>query len=313
MTNSHFETCDDVDHGDVLGKTEDLGCPNIMVCHNTIHTSASQLMQAGLENYRPAGRNRLTIGSQSWEKGLVVIKSDQLKQALAVARPVGNLRTQVVAKLRGAIVDGHFPPGIRLIERELCELLGVSRTLIREALRQLEAEGWVENVPYRGPTVAATSADEARQLYEIRAVLEGWAAQRCAENATDEDRTELSELVEQLAAAERQGDLKQMMEILDGFHEKLLQSAGNQMLTTYLESLRSRLRRLRAVSLRQPGRARQTIEEKRILLEAIKQRDGKKARKAREQHVLNAARNVTAALVEQPSHVPNEAPAKNTR
>jgi DNA-binding GntR family transcriptional regulator len=192
-------------------------------------------------------------------------------------------------------------------------LLGVSRTLIREALRQLEAEGWVENVPYRGPTVAATSADEARQLYEIRAVLEGWAAQRCAENATDEDRTELSELVEQLAAAERQGDLKQMMEILDGFHEKLLQSAGNQMLTTYLESLRSRLRRLRAVSLRQPGRARQTIEEKRILLEAIKQRDGKKARKAREQHVLNAARNVTAALVEQPSHVPNEAPAKNTR
>jgi DNA-binding GntR family transcriptional regulator len=242
-----------------------------------------------------------------------VIKSDQLKQALAVSRPVGNLRTQVVAKLRGAIVDGHFAPGIRLIERELCDLLGVSRTLIREALRQLEAEGWVENVPYRGPTVATTSADEARQLYEIRAVLEGWAAQRCAENATDEGLAELSGLIEQLAAAERHGDLKQMMDVLDAFHKKLLQSAGNQMLTTYLDSLRSRLRRLRGVSLRQPGRARQTIEEKRILLEALKQRDGKKARKAREQHVLTAARNVTAALIDQPSHMQNGAPVKKTR
>jgi hypothetical protein len=84
-------------------------------------------------------------------------------------------------------------------------------------------------------------------------------------------------------------------------------------LTTYLDSLRSRLRRLRGVSLRQPGRARQTIEEKRILLEALKQRDGKTARKAREQHVLNAARNVTAALINQPSHVQNGAPAKKTR
>jgi DNA-binding GntR family transcriptional regulator len=242
-----------------------------------------------------------------------VIKSDQLKQALAVSRPVGNLRTQVVEKLRGAIVDGHFAPGLRLIEREMCDLLGVSRTLIREALRQLEAEGWVENVPYRGPTVAATSADEARQLYEIRAVLEGWAAYRCAENATDEDLAELSELVEQLDAAEQRGNLKRMLDVLDAFHEKLLQAAGNQMLAGYLASLRSRLRRLRGVSLRQPGRAQQTIEEKRILLAALKQRDAKTARKAREQHVLTAARNVTAALVDEPSHVQNKAPTKNIR
>jgi GntR family transcriptional regulator, trigonelline degradation regulator len=241
-----------------------------------------------------------------------VKSSDEVKRSLSVARPVGNLRTQVVEKLRHAIVDGHFAPGARLIERDLCDLLGVSRTLVREALRQLEAEGHVENVLYRGPIVAATSADEARQLYEIRAVLEGWAAKQCAEHASDDDLDELSGLVEKLAAADQRGDLKKMLDILDTFHEKLLQASGNQMLAGYLQSLRSRLRRLRGISLKQPGRPRQTIEEKRILLDALKQRDGKLARKAREQHVLTAAKNVTAVLAGQLPHSQNEALTKET-
>jgi DNA-binding GntR family transcriptional regulator len=234
-----------------------------------------------------------------------VTTSDQVKRTLSVSRPVGNLRTQAVEKLRQAIVDGHFAPGARLTERDLCDLLGVSRTLVREALRQLEAEGHVENVLYRGPIVAATSADEARQLYEIRAVLEGWAAKQCAEHASDKDLDELSGLVEQLAKAEQRGDLKRMLDVLDTFHEKLLQAAGNQMLASYLQSLRSRLRRLRGISLKQHGRARQTIEEKRILLDVLKQRDGELARKAREQHVLTAAKNVTAVLADQPPHLQN--------
>ncbi len=225
---------------------------------------------------------------------------DRLKRSMSVARPVASLRTQVVEKLRQALIDGQFAPGARLTERELCDLLGVSRTLVREALRQLEAEGLIENVPYRGPTVAAISAEEARELYEIRAVLEGWAAQRCAENATDKDLAELSAMVDQLAAAEQRGQMQKVLDILDAFHEKLLQAAGNQMLTAYLQSLRSRLRRLRGISLRQPGRANRSVEEKRILLEALKQRDGNKARKAREQHVLTAARIVAAALSSPP-------------
>jgi GntR family transcriptional regulator, trigonelline degradation regulator len=224
--------------------------------------------------------------------------ADQLKRALSVSRPPGTLRMQAADNLRQAIIDGHLAPGARLTERELCDLLGVSRTLVREALRQLEAEGWIENVPYRGPTVAATSADEARQLYEIRAALKGFAAKQCAERASKDDLAELASLVDDLAAAEKKRDLSRMLDVLDAFHEKLLQAAGNQMLTTYLHSLRSRLRRLRGVSLRQPGRARQTVDEKRVLLAALKQRDGVAAQKAREQHVLTAARNVVAALAD---------------
>src|ERR1700752_4395376 len=89
---------------------------NIMVSHHTI---------------RPSGLASRRRGS--------VTATDQLKRALSVSRPAGTLRTQAVGKLRQAIIDGHFAPGVRLTERELCELLGVSRTLVREALRQLEA------------------------------------------------------------------------------------------------------------------------------------------------------------------------------
>ncbi len=224
---------------------------------------------------------------------------ERLKRTMSVSRPVASLRTQVVEKLRQALIDGQFAPGARLTERELCDLLGVSRTLVREALRQLEAEGLIENAPYRGPTVAAISAEEARELYEIRAVLEGWAAQRCAQYATDQDLKELVGMLEQLSAAEQRGQLSRMLDIVDAFHEKLLQAAGNKMLTEYLQSLRGRLRRLRSISLRQPGRARQSVEEKYDLLAALKQRDGKKARKAREQHVLTAARIVVAAMTAQ--------------
>jgi DNA-binding GntR family transcriptional regulator len=235
-------------------------------------------------------------GTCAGKEHLRVTTSDQLKQVLSVARPAGTLRTQAVEKLRQAIVDGHFAPGQRLTERELCGLLGVSRTLVREALRQLEAEGWIENAPYRGPMVAAISAEEARQLYEMRAALEGWAAKQCAEHATEEDFAELTGFVERLAAAEPRGDLNEMLAAIDAFHETFLRAAGNPMLMTYLQSLRSRLRRLRRVSLSQPGRARTSIEEKRALLAALKARDGEKARRARELHVLAAARTVAAAL-----------------
>ena len=89
----------------------------------------------------------------------------------------GDLRRLVEDKLRGAIASGRFQPGQRLVERELCELVGVGRTSIREALRQLEAEGLVHSIPNRGPVVSTISVAEARELYAVRALLEGDAAE----------------------------------------------------------------------------------------------------------------------------------------
>ena len=95
---------------------------------------------------------------------------------LRIARDDATLRRKVEKTLRSAIHSGHFKPGQRLIERELCELIGVGRTSIREALRQMEAEGLVTTIPYRGPSVASISAEGARDLYQLLGVLKPFAA-----------------------------------------------------------------------------------------------------------------------------------------
>ena len=106
-------------------------------------------------------------------------KSSVLQSSLRI-EDVPTVRAMVARKLREAIMSGTLKPGQRLVERELCELTGVSRPSIREALRLLEADGLVNTVPHRGPMVSTISLEEAKQLYAARAVLEGFAGRECA-------------------------------------------------------------------------------------------------------------------------------------
>src|SRR5438067_1216231 len=106
-------------------------------------------------------------------------------KSLRVSRDAPTLRELTTETIRDAILRMHFRPGQRLVERQLCADTGVSRTSIREALRQLEAEGLVERAPGRGLLVAAISMDEARQIYEVRAALEPTFARLFVKRATD--------------------------------------------------------------------------------------------------------------------------------
>jgi DNA-binding GntR family transcriptional regulator len=110
---------------------------------------------------------------------------------MRVVRNTVTLRQQVLEVLRSAILNFQFKPGDRLIERELCEMTGVSRTSVREALRHLESEGLVQNLPNKGPMVATVTADEAREIFEVRRVLEGLAARLFAERAGAPERAAL--------------------------------------------------------------------------------------------------------------------------
>src|SRR4051812_46822015 len=116
---------------------------------------------------------------------------------VAVATP---LRQQVVEILRNAITECQFAPGGRLIERELCASLGVSRSTVREGLSRLEAEGLVRITPNKGPVVTMLSAEEGAHAYEIRAALEGLVSSRCAERA---DVAQCDRLESQLARMQR--------------------------------------------------------------------------------------------------------------
>ena len=91
-----------------------------------------------------------------------------------------TLRELALERMRAAIVEFHFKPGQRLIERDLCEQLGVSRSVVREVIRHLEAEGLVHTVPHQGPIVATLDAETAAQIYELRSLLESAAAQAAA-------------------------------------------------------------------------------------------------------------------------------------
>src|SRR5882757_4328891 len=149
--------------------------------------------------------------------GLNVEESDE-RQVLLFERPKKNLRELVQDALREAILDLRFPPGERLVERTLCTQLGVSRTVVREVLRYLEAEGLVEISP-SGPVVATIKPDEAEQIYEIRCLLEGMAAAACAELATDADLKQLSQSMEGLLQGRERNDPRLCVRATSGFYQ----------------------------------------------------------------------------------------------
>lgn len=105
--------------------------------------------------------------------------------SLKVERPTVTLRELALQKMRTAILDARFLPGDRLVERALCEELGVSRTVVREVLRHLETEGLIQSLPNQGPIVAILDMESAAEIYDIRALLEGEAAMACARLADE--------------------------------------------------------------------------------------------------------------------------------
>jgi DNA-binding GntR family transcriptional regulator len=178
-----------------------------------------------------------------------------------VVRPVATLRQQVIDGLRSCISDLTFKPGDRLIERELCEMLGVSRTLVREALSQLVAEGLVQIIPHKGPIVAVMTADEARGLYEVRAVLEALAGRQFTERATDDQRAALKQALEKLASMRDMQGQEGTMSFLKQkaqFYDVMLDGANNPVLTEMLRLVHTRVMMLRATTLSQAGRLPQS-------------------------------------------------------
>ena len=214
-----------------------------------------------------------------------------------VDRVAAPLREQVIGALRSAILDFRLAPGQRLVERELIEQLGVSRTTIREALRELTSEGLVTVVPQRGAVVAAPSLAEAEDLYEIRAVLESLLVERFVERASDEQVERMGAAVEDFAEATAgTRDVRTILDAKDGFYEVLIEGAASPALQSIVESLQARVRLLRATSMGEPGRAEEAAEELRRVVVAARQRKAAEAARACATHVRNAAKTALKQL-----------------
>jgi DNA-binding GntR family transcriptional regulator len=201
-----------------------------------------------------------------------------------------RLREQVAERLRMAIATGKFPAGTRLIERELCEMMGVSRTSLREALRELQADGLITLQRNRGLSVSVISQETARSIYEVRAVLEGLAARLFARNATQRQIEELHRSVGRLAEVYDNFSPEAFIAAKTHFYDVLLEGAGNPVAAGMLRRIHTRVSQLRVVSLSHAERAQQSIRELREFLHALEKRDEELAWQLCVAHVEAAAK-----------------------
>jgi DNA-binding GntR family transcriptional regulator len=218
-----------------------------------------------------------------------------------VERIAAPLRHSVTESIRYAIAVGRFKGGDRLPERRLCEMTGVSRTLVREALRQLESEGLIEVVPNRGPIVACVTAEQVKGIYQVRAELEGLAFQLFAEQATTKQRGALVDAFKKLKRSIKDADPLARLRAKDHFYECVMEGSGNDALRESLRLLNARALLLRARSLRAPGRVTTSLSELSELMDALSAKNGKRARILAERHIGNAARTAIALLGLQPN------------
>lgn len=190
-------------------------------------------------------------------------------------------------RLLDEIREAHLLPGDRLRETELAARLGVSRTPVREAIRQLEADGLVAHVPRIGASVRTLDYAEVMELYEMRAVLEGTAARLAARAASDIELQELGALNDHLAQAGTGPEASRLNRI---FHATLLDAAKNRFLSRSMLSLQKALMILGPSQLLDTTRAEQAVREHRHLLDALAARDGAVAETAMRSHIEAAQR-----------------------
>lgn len=188
-------------------------------------------------------------------------------------------------RLLDDIRDGHLLPGTRLRETDLADRLGISRTPVREAIRQLEADGLVVHLPRQGATIRSLDYAEVIELYEMRAVLEGTAARLAARVASTVELAELSALNAALAA-DPAGPTAQ--QVNRQFHRTLLDAARNRFLVKSMSALRKTMMILGPTTLSDPARASQAVTEHAAVLAAIKAHDATTAEAAMRAHVENA-------------------------
>lgn len=215
---------------------------------------------------------------------------------LRVTATAAPLRKLVADRIRSAIIEGKFKPGDRLKEGELCAWTGVSRSAVREALRQLEAEGVVDNIPNRGPVVSQVTPGEAKAHFEVRAALEALAARTAATQLDDSSARKLKDLKQDLVRAFKTKDLAQLLAVKNQIDELILGLCGNALLKGFLDVIHARLSYVRPLVLSQPQRLSENLKEVEQIIDAILAKDPERAAQAALTHVQMGAAATLAIL-----------------
>jgi DNA-binding GntR family transcriptional regulator len=225
------------------------------------------------------------------------MKTEQAMNAES-ERGAAGVREMAESRIRTAIVSGALLPGQRLPERELCALTGAGRATVREAIRQLESEGLITTISYRGPIVSVLTEEEARDIYELRAILEGKAGRLFVERARDAHVEALREAVEAIGRAHEEHDMVGVITSSNRFYSVLAEGAANKALSQALATIHNRLALFRFSSTRWPGRAASSMAELRDIAEAVERRDAAAAEACCVRHIDAAAELALMVLAE---------------
>ena len=208
-------------------------------------------------------------------------------ETVSAASPV---RAQVFQQLEKAILEGDLAPGTSLTEVKLSAELGVSRTPIREALMQLELEGLVKTTHNKGAVVVGISSSDVDDIYIIRTRIEGLAARRAAQNITEEELSDLREIVELQEFYLGRGDNLQVGALDQRFHEIVYESCRSRPLKQMLTTFHNYIQKARVATVRQ-GRAAASTQEHRAILTAIENQNADEAERLMGIHVENARKS----------------------
>jgi DNA-binding GntR family transcriptional regulator len=223
--------------------------------------------------------------------------------SLRVIQTQPTLREMTADRLREAIFSMHFKPNERLVERDLCDRTGVSRTSVREALRHLESEGLVERRPNKGLYVTAITADEARQIYEVRGALEPMVARLFVARAGESEVKALRQAVARTSAAVSGKPVRAYVQGFDDFYDVLLRGSGNEVARKIVQGLHARITYLRTVTANKApiARKRETVALMRGIAEAAAQRDAEQVSHRCAVFVQRSAAYSLQVLAEEPA------------
>lgn len=197
------------------------------------------------------------------------------------------LRDVVFNALRESILHGELQPGARLIEVDLAEQLGVSRTPIREAIHKLEQEGLVKMLPRRGARVASISEKNVHDVLEVREALESLAAELAVERITAQEKIRLRQAEAEFSASIAEKNLAVIAQKDEAFHDIIYQATGNQKLQLVINNLREQMYRFRLEYIKDEKIRKLLVEEHRAIADAIIRGDAELAKSISESHIQN--------------------------
>ena len=198
------------------------------------------------------------------------------------------LSNSLLGKLQKDILTGKLKPGYKLTEQELCKAYGVSRTPVREALRQLEADGLVENILNRGAFVVGMSEQDYEDMFELRKAYEVQAVKWAIERITEEEMDRLEETFEFMEFYTLRNDIDKMLTINSGFHQVIYEASHNRMLKKLLSSYQNYLKYKGIESAYDDDYLTTVLEEHRAIFKAFKDKDVKAGTLAMEMHIDRA-------------------------